>query len=342
MSPRLFRLRPLPVRMWRGRSVTTEETTALGGLPPGAVPAKSVTTPSCIEIVYYTKPKRAYYVRAPFVDGVTPVESEGFYEVPSVTTVLEVLDKPALPWWGMTMGVSAINELLRMGVLVPAQTFGGETVGLARPGGHVLDVSELVEVVKEFKLTTNHVKDKAGDRGLSAHSAFEAWGAIGRLPSPDDHPWEEKGYITGLLAFLIEAENAGMEMEMQEVIVASAEHGFAGRFDMVATIERDMRVVTKTYPKNPSKYTTVPATSRILIDVKTSKSVYTSHFLQLAAYNLSLKECGYGSTDSQAVLHIEADGRYEFRQSKGVPEDFIAILGAYHAHKRTEGMLKIK
>jgi hypothetical protein len=42
-------------------------------------------------------------------------------EVPSVTTVLGILDKPGLPWWGMKIGVEGVLELVRRGRLF--QTF---------------------------------------------------------------------------------------------------------------------------------------------------------------------------------------------------------------------------
>lgn len=61
-------------------------------------------TPSGLEVYFQSKPKRMYRV-----NGV---------EVPSVTTVLGVLDKPALPFWGNKVGVDGVLELIRRGKLV--------------------------------------------------------------------------------------------------------------------------------------------------------------------------------------------------------------------------------
>ncbi len=289
------------------------------------VPTTSVVVPAGITIDYYAKPRRYYTV-----DGI---------EVPSVTTVLEVLDKPALPWWGMTVGIDAVRNLVEMNVLTVGND--GTKRGLFQEGGHLLDSSELTELVKKFKLTTNHVKSAAGDRGTGVHNALEAWAAIGKIPEPSEFPWEEQGYVTGLANFLRDAEPAGLKPEMIEVTVASKIHGFAGRFDLLAVNEGDMRVVTKVYPKWPDKFTVVPAGSRLLIDLKTSKDVYPTHLLQLEAYEQGLHECGYGGTSARAVLHVTKDGRYEFRRAKASIEQYVAVLGAHHAMAAVKEAMKL-
>jgi hypothetical protein len=38
--------------------------------------------------------------------------------MPGVTTILGVLDKPALPYWGNQIGVDGVIELVRRGLLV--------------------------------------------------------------------------------------------------------------------------------------------------------------------------------------------------------------------------------
>lgn len=295
------------------------------GAPVGApIPTSSIVTPSGTVIDYHAKPKRYYTA-----NGV---------EVPSVTKVLEVLDKPALPWWGMTVGIDAIRSLIQMEVLNVGSD--GTTRGLFQTG-HLLDKSELVELVKHHQLTTNHVLSAAGDRGTGVHDALETWAAIGKMPNPDDFPWEEKGYVTGLLAFLTDAAEGELKPEMFEVMVASTEHGFAGRFDLLAKNEKDMRVVTKVYPKIAPKYTTVPGGSRCLLDLKTSKGIYPNHFIQLEAYEGGLLECGYGTTDARAVLHVTADGRYEFRRARATLDQFLAVLGCYEAMIEVKKAMKL-
>jgi hypothetical protein len=82
---------------------TTEEVpTAQAEEKP--TPLTSSTVPAGYTIDFYTAPKRAYHI-----DGV---------EVPSVTTVLGVLDKSGLPWWAQGVAVEGILELVSRGLLV--------------------------------------------------------------------------------------------------------------------------------------------------------------------------------------------------------------------------------
>lgn len=268
-------------------------------------------------------------------------EGEEWIEVPSVTKVLDCLNKEALPWWGMVTGIEAVRQLVELELLA----FGhdGNQYGLYIPGsgGHLLDTSELTEYVSANKLTVNHVKGKAADRGTGVHAALEAWAAVGQLPDPASFPWEEQGYVTGLRAFLDAATEAGLTAERFEVTVASKVYGYAGRFDVLSNLERDLRVVTKVFPKNQPKYTIVPGGTRGLIDLKTSKGIYESHFLQLEGYEQGLVECGYGPTDWRAVLHVMADGRYEFRRARATIEQYAAVVAVSNAMRDVKASMKL-
>jgi hypothetical protein len=290
-----------------------------------AQPVSSVTVPTGTVIEFHTAPKRKYTI-----NGV---------EVPSVTEVLDCLDKKGLPWWGQTIGITAIDTLIDLGLIVSGTS--GNRRGFFEPNGdHILTIPELTAIVTRTKLTVNHVRDTAGDRGTAVHDALEAWCAIGKVPTPSDYPHESTGHVEALAAFLRDASSGGLTAEMFEVSVGSAEHGYAGRFDLLARTTNDMRVAAKVYPVWPSKYTTVPAGSRILVDLKTSRSVYESHLLQLGGYEIALEESGYGKVDARAVLHVMDDGRYEFKRARGEPTDFLAVLACSLAVKRMREALK--
>lgn len=305
-----------------------------GAAPEGAdlLPASSVIVPSGVKIDYFFKPKRKYEA-----DGV---------EIPSVTTILKVLDKPALSWWGMSVGTKAVQELIQMDVLTIG--YDGHQHGLmladdpSRLLGKYINDSgeekdELVDLVNKWKLTVNHVLNAASDRGVGVHDALEAWGAVGAIPDHTKFSATERGYVMALEAFLRDAD--GLEAEGMEMTVASVKHGYAGRYDLLARTTKDITVVTKVYPKRASKVTVVPAGQRLLIDLKTSKYIYPSHFIQLEAYEGGMIECGYGPTDARAVLHVQADGRYEFRRARASLDNFLAIKAASDAMKEVnEGM----
>lgn len=288
------------------------------------IPLTTTTTPSGLVIDYFTEPRRMYTI-----DGV---------EVPSVTTVLDVLDKPALPWWGMTMGVEGIIELVKRGELVIAQHEGVDVLAVRGDDGglYIASKDNVVPILTKHHLTTNHVRDKAGDRGQAAHDALELWGTVGRIPQPADYPEHEQGYIEGLRKFILDLYGA-METEAMEIVVGSKKHGFAGRYDWRATLTAERRLVasaltTKGEPfvRGP-KYTTVPAGTRLLLDLKTSKGIYSSHLLQLEGYEGASIEGGHEPTDARAVVHVTPHGLYEFKRAKASYDDFLAILNTYKA-----------
>lgn len=283
----------------------------------------SSETPSGIVVEYEVEPKRLYRV-----NGV---------EVPSVTTVLEVLEKKALPWWGMTVGVEGTLALHNMGLLRSVQhekqrilacagPIGNGAVGLVAAG-----VDQVVELLNTHKLTVNHVKRAAGARGQSVHDALEVWATDGTRPDPAMHPPEEQGYVQGFLAFLDDVPSA--EAVASEVMVGSVEHGFAGRYDIrIRTTEKHTVVKHHTPVKGPQFATLEPGL--YLIDLKTSKDVYpTSHFRQLEAYEGASVECGYEPTDGRGVLHVSREGKYKFPRSTATLEDFLCVLAVWRSNQ---------
>lgn len=237
-------------------------------------------------------------------------------EVPSVTTVLDVLSKPALTWWGQRIGVEGVASL-----------WTHENKDIAEGvGRHLLEGNSdaIVDMLKEQKITVNHRRDKAASRGTSVHSALESWAVTGQIANVDDFPEEEQGYVRGLNAFLADCKGE-LEALDAELMVGSKEHGFAGRFDLRGHVSA------------VREFKTGPRTTRVIppgigiFDLKTSKGVYDSHYLQLAAYRLGLEESGYGRSDFEAVILVNADGKYDVRLNPRRPEHFLAVKRAHDA-----------
>lgn len=303
---------------------------------PTARPLSSRTTPSGMVIEYWEKPRRHYKI-----DGV---------EVVSVTTALDVLGKDALPWWGMKVGVLGLHALLGMGVVRPANDpeTGRWLLASVQDGrwqeatiDHLVgdSVKGIKGLLTQHQLTVNHVKESGGKRGQSAHDALEAWGVTGEMPKPEEHTFEEQPYVQALLDFL---QKINFEVEAQEVVVGSKEHGFAGRYDVVGTLRTETTVVTKVFPKAKPKHVLL-SPGKYRLDLKTSKDVYVNHLLQLEAYELASIECGDGATDYRLVIQCGADGRYQARLVK--PEitglDYVQIVKTYEVLKRAEEALKV-
>lgn len=258
----------------------------------------SVTTPSGMTIFYCPEPR--HYK----VNGV---------EVPSVTTVLQILHKPSLIWWGMKVGVEGLSTLYRGSI--------DQQIALAMED---MDVDSLIGALTREKLTVNHVRDKAGTRGTSVHMAFERWAEGLGVPDPESYPEEERGYVRGLVAFL---EAVQPEPIHSELMVGSAKKGFAGRFDLLAYTDTDGKEIRPT----PRKKRVVPEGTGIW-DLKTGKGIYPdSHYLQLAAYRFACEESGYGRVDYEAVVNVREDGSWDVGISDRQPWQFLAVKTAWEA-----------
>lgn len=287
-------------------------------------------TPSGIEVLYQWAPKRLYKVRhtEPQMGAGKPKDYD-WSEVPSVTTVLGVLDKPALPWWGMKIGVQGVLELVERGV-IPYALYEDGIKRLSVLDRLVLvpaDVDNVVPLLTQNQLTVNHVRDQAGDRGTNVHDAFENWAKDGTVPQPTIYPEHERGYVEALLAFL---RDTGLEAEEAEIMVGSIAHGFAGRYDLRGNLPKSVELVVHRTPKRGPQLETFEA-GRYLWDLKTSKDFYESHFMQLEAYELASVECGYDATDARAVVVVAADGTYKVERSKATSDDFLAVKSAHDA-----------
>lgn len=304
---------------------------------PTAERAVTITsaTPSGIEIQYQAEPKRLYRVRRALPPSDQSEPNTPWLEVPSVTTVLGVLDKPALPFWGMKIGVEGTLALFNQGHLALAYN---ESQPIAVVNGAfgtvVAGVEQVIELLTHHKLTVNHVRDKAGVRGVGVHDALELWAETGKLPDPAMFPPEETGYVRGLVAFLQDVPSA--KATACEVMVGSVKHGFAGRYDVrIKTTEPHQVVIHRTPVKGPQYALLAPG--EYLADLKSSKGVYSSHHRQLEAYEGASIECGYGSTRGRGILHVSAEGEYEFVRSVATYDDFLVVLGVWKSDEAMKG-----
>lgn len=286
----------------------------------------TTTLPSGIEVYFQEKPKRLYRVNGE--------------EVVSVTQALDILHKPALIWWGQSTGVEGMLSLLQRGQIVtrPWEHEAGAKgfdIYAQEPAGEqrvwkFATKETVTALLTEHKLTVNHVRDAAGVRGQSVHDALQDWVENGTIPVPELYPEEEKGYISALIAFLTDL--GPVTKAETEVMVASAEHGYAGRTDVLCTHKACKLVTKKETPagRKPAVYTDFPG-GRVMFDCKTSKDIFITQFIQLEAYELALPESGYKPTKRRMIVNVNADGKYEVGVSRASSDHFLAVLSLYHA-----------
>lgn len=166
---------------------------------------------------------------------------------------------------------------------------------------------------RDYKAT----RDTAATRGTSVHDALEILARDNTPPLLDQFPDEDRGYVQALAKWWIDHRPSPIWVEQ---LVASTEHRYAGKLDLICEIQG------------------VPH----LVDLKTSKRVYETHHLQLAGYELAYTECGYEPLPTVcAVLRVGDDGEYEFVHSRADAQDWLAVCGLYEALKKVRRKPKV-
>lgn len=218
--------------------------------------------------------------------------------VPSITTVLDkTLSKPALTWWGFRVGLAGISRAMaenRLNVGVVA-SWDWENILKPLPDHEQTIVdkngkpkSPLEKLMIEIRHHPNAIKDDRGTVGTSIHNGAETLAITGMVPKIDGFPEADRGYVQALARWYIDHDP---EFEELEVIRASWQFAYAGRFDAVIRHGAQRR--------------------RAMIDYKTSGGVYDSFDKQLSGYDLAYLECGGQPLDDHFVVHLRPDGTYE-------------------------------
>jgi genome maintenance exonuclease 1 len=228
------------------------------------------------------------------------------YEWPSVTTVLQVVNKPALgPWY-------AKQE---------RQAFETAMVNLAADTTRILTPDALldavIEAVKGVK-AADKARQAAADIGTAAHGMIE-WitlRLLGMNAGPE--PTIPDAAMVAVESWKEWAASVDFRPLHVEPVVYHAEHGYAGRADVIAKIRG---VVT-------------------LADYKTGRAVYAEAHLQNIAYRHAAASIGMPS-DAGLILRLPktlADPAFEAVTVLDAPlDDFLAALRLWRWQRRMDG-----
>lgn len=216
----------------------------------------------------------------------------------SVTSALKVLDKPSLIGWAEKMGAEGALRLERAGEL------------------HGIPVEEAVNIVRLQKMGADAKRDAGADRGTAVHEALRIYCQEGHPPKLGDFPEEVRGYVQGLCRWLLVTSP---EPILVEQIIGSVEHGFAGRFDLLAKINGET----------------------VLVDLKTSGRVYPEHHLQTAAYTLALEECRGERPDTGIIVAVGGDGSFLADRSLADDEDYLSVLACHRTVNRVRSAIRL-
>jgi hypothetical protein len=225
--------------------------------------------------------------------------------VPGVTTILGVLEKPAIPKWAA--------KLVAEHVVDNRDALDDMLTQFGRAG----TVAALKEVPWKKR-------DDAGVRGTDVHSFAE------RIVNGEevDVPEHYVGHVESALAFM---EDWHIQPVLVEAVVGSRAHQYAGTLDLVARHHNG--------PRGIFDYKT--AASGIYMQTAFQNAAYA--FAEFHGDSGNEKPMAdLGVTESYGV-HLRADG-YDVHQLAFGPEvydEFLCIRRAYEINKRANGDWKV-
>lgn len=213
-----------------------------------------------------------------------------FYEIdgrdlPSVTTILGVIAKPALVKWAertateevvnaaadlyedMSRAAGGASPLSRPGYVATLNTRLGKQRKSAREMAKAQEIGTQAHALVEWRL--REMMGQPGKRPAAtppAEWAFQAWDA-----------WRESVHLKPLWV---------------EQVCYSLAHGYAGTLDLLAEVNG----------------------RRMLIDWKTSKAIYAEYHMQNAAYQVAVEEMGHGPVEGGLLVRLpktEVDPAFE-------------------------------
>jgi hypothetical protein len=224
--------------------------------------------------------------------------------------------------WGFRLGYEGAHEVI----------WGGDSVFVPEHPG------ELREAISEAGLAPWSKRDAAADRGTWVHDVLEALGQDNRVPQLSEFSAEVAGHVKSMLGWYVYYRPSFIALEVQ---VASKTYGLAGRYDVRCYI--DARKLVPLFLGHETamaarimELAAAKKPARCLVDLKTSKDIYpTTHFPQLALYELASVEIGFPPTDCQLVLNTKEDGSAAKVGASWVePGEVLSFIESYRAIKR--------
>lgn len=232
-------------------------------------------------------------------------------KVDSVSTIVKAADDGSrwgvASWYGQRIGAGGVRRLAQLEADDPANFFRW----LVKT-----DDEQLKNALTASKLTVNHHRGKAAERGTAVHKVGEHFGRTGVFPRMR-FPKDQQGFVKGLKDWLTKTQPSFVKTEL---VVASKVYRFAGTLDGVCMIDG----------------------KTCLIDYKTSEkgAVYTEAHLQAAGYELALLE-SYGiKVDEKWIIGINQEGEVNPVKGQASTNDFLAVLDVYNRLKNVSDAIQ--
>jgi len=225
--------------------------------------------------------------------------------VPSISTIAGIYEKPGLVPAAVKLQEQAVIELAQRGV------------NIAR-----LTQPQLRARLCEEDLHFDSIWKVARDRGDLAHDMLLALVRDEVVPNLADYDKDLWPWISAGMKFV---HHYRPEVIDAEYMVASLEHGFAGRSDLFCRLKDGSRARLDYKTVSEWKYAK-PRKGETSGDLLRP---YDENLIALAGYELAAPESGYGESDVRLIVRLGPDGEYDVAESGAGEAAFLAALTAY-------------
>ncbi len=160
-------------------------------------------------------------------------------------------------------------------------------------------------------LGASAARDAGAYRGHLIHSVFETLAAGDEPPNPAEFPDVARPWLQGATrAWLLMAP----EVEIVEGAVVNSEHGYAGRFDLIARIDG----------------------KRTLVDYKTSArgKVFDGAHYQTKLYAMALEQSGIEPVEDVLIVGVDGEGGVQLVPCEASEDDASGLVAVYQSRKR--------
>lgn len=211
-----------------------------------------------------------------------------FYDIdgrtyPSVTSILQIISKPALVAWSAKVEREMVKE-------VSARLYE-QSLSLQEPLSLPQWLLRLEDMLGKEKAHTKELA-KAGEIGTQVHALIEFTLRMELLEKVGPSPALETKAQFAYASWQKWRQSVRFKPVMVEFTVVSKKYGYAGTADLLAEVDG---VLT-------------------LVDWKTGKKIYPESWLQNIAYRKCIEEMGLGVPEQGMILRLpktEADPDFE-------------------------------
>lgn len=226
-------------------------------------------------------------------------------DLPSVTTILGVIGKPALVGWAA--------KVEREMVIVESAKFYHDLIGQPE----ISSVKWATDLQGRLGKERAHKKElaKAAEIGSQAHALIE-WTLRTSLlekvgPSPEVGPKAQWAFSS----WMRWREEVNLKPLMVETTVVHERLGYAGTMDLLAEVAGELTV----------------------LDWKTGKAIYPEAWLQNVAYRKAVKEMGLGNPKKGIIVRlpkVDTDPEFEVQEITADEDElFTVFLHAFEVWK---------